>query len=79
MTTSRRGHKRVLDCYDLVAKEVLINGMFEDYRIFWESLSFPSFSRLKEATRRMKGSVHTLRVQFNSQTSVKQEAYGCDL
>lgn len=43
----KRFHEKALDYYDPVAKEVLVNvclhGVFEEYRIFLENLSFSYF------------------------------------
>lgn len=43
----KRFHKISLDCYDPVNKEVLLNiclhDMNDEYRVFLENISFPSF------------------------------------
>lgn len=69
MTTSRRRseclcyfHERALDCCEPVAEKVLVDvclhDMLEDYRIFSEDLSFPSFSKLMEVDYGTNESVH---------------------
>lgn len=54
-------HDKALDCVDTVDKEVLVNvclhGMNDVYRVFLENLTFSSFSKLMEATKRTKKSV----------------------
>lgn len=45
----KRFHDRALDCVDPVDEEVLVNvclhGMNDEYRVFLENLTFPSFSK----------------------------------
>lgn len=51
----RRFHERVRDCYDLVAKEVLVDVFFHgivEYIIFLKKLSFPALSKSVESARR---------------------------
>lgn len=60
----RRFHQRALDYCDLLVEEVLVYvglyGMLEKYRIFLESLSFPSSSRLMKAAPCTKESVRRI-------------------
>lgn len=57
----RRFYEKVLDSYDPVDEEVLVNaclhGMFYEYLIVLENLALPSFSRPMEGARRRKESV----------------------
>lgn len=52
----KRFRKRALDCSDAVDKETLVDvclhGMVNEYRVYLENLTFPSFSKLMEAARR---------------------------
>lgn len=49
----KRFHEKALDCCDLVTEDVMgdiyLHAIIEDYRIYFVSLSFSSFSRLIEA------------------------------
>lgn len=51
----RRFSERAMDCCNLVGEEVLIDvclhGAMEEYEIFLENLSIPSFSRFMEVAR----------------------------
>lgn len=44
----KRFHDKALDCVDPMEEEILVNvclyGMNDEYRIFLENLTFPSFS-----------------------------------
>lgn len=54
-TYDRRFHERVMDYYDTVAEEVLVDvclyDMIEEYKSFQKNLSFPCFSKLMEAVK----------------------------
>lgn len=49
----KRFQQKTLDCSEPVEEEVFINiclnGLIKEYRVFLETLSFPSFSKLMEA------------------------------
>lgn len=51
----KRFHEKALDCCGLIEEEVLVNvclhGINDEYRVFLENLTFPSFSKLMEAAR----------------------------
>lgn len=57
----RRFRERALYCSDAVDEETLIgvclHGMVNEYRVYLENLTFPSFSKLIEAARRTNESV----------------------
>lgn len=58
----RRFHEKALDCCDLVDEQVLVkiclHDMAEEYIIFLENLSFPSFSKLIKEACRIKEAVN---------------------
>lgn len=57
----KRFRERALDCSDAVDEETLVDvclyGMANEYRVYLENLTFPSFSKLMEAARRINESV----------------------
>lgn len=70
-----RFHERALDCSDAVDEETLVDmclhGMVNEYRVYLENLTFPSFSRLMETARRTNESFRKpSRSVINTHTSV---------
>lgn len=57
----RRFHERAIICYDPVAEEALfdvcLHGVIQEYHVFLENLSFPSFSKLMDVARRTNESI----------------------
>lgn len=57
----KRFRERALDCNDAVDEETLVNvclyGMANEYCVYLENLTFPSFSKLMEAARRTNESI----------------------
>lgn len=76
----KRFRERALDCSDAVDKETLVDVCLQDmaneYQVYLQNLTFPSFSKLVEAARRTNESVRNpSRPAINSHSGVAPRSF----